>query len=80
MFTAEKIPSFDLRLQRKVRMKRRFSQYFPSVTSRKHLCFFTLLVFCLTVWKQTRTFPLVFGLRSEISELGFVLTETFCRT
>lgn len=48
-----------------------------SVTSRKHLCFFTLFVFCLTVWKQARTFPLVFGLRSEISELGFVLRNKY---
>jgi len=82
MFTAERITPFDLCLQRKVRMKRRFSKCFPGVVPAENICgFFTLPVLCLTVWKQARTFPLVFGLESEISELHFdLLTYTFCGT
>lgn len=82
MFTTERIPPFDLRLQRKVKMKRRFSEYLPRVLPAENICgFFTLLVLCLTVWKQAGPFPLVLGLTIEISELGIVLlTETLCRT
>ena len=47
----------------------------------ENICFSTLLIHSLTVWKQARIIQLVFRLTSETSELGVVpLTGTFYRT
>lgn len=63
MFTAEKIPSFDLRLQRKVRMKRRFSQYFPRVLPAENICVFSHCLYCaLQYGSRLEHFHLSLGL------------------
>lgn len=79
MFTAERVPPFDLRLQRKARMKRRFSKYFHRVLPAENICGFFRIA-CTQPYGMEAGQNIVFGLTSEISELGFVfLTETFCR-
>lgn len=71
IFTAERIPLF--RLLRKVRMKSRFSKYFPRALPAQNIRmgFFTLLVLCSL--EVAMTFPLIFGFTREISKLCFVL-------
>lgn len=38
MFTAERIPPFDFSFSSKVKTKRRFSKYFPSVLPTENIC------------------------------------------
>lgn len=38
MLTAERIPPFDFGFSSKVRMKRRFSKYFPNASPTENIC------------------------------------------